>query len=497
MALKNESAQRWVKPKRFEQNLVVIGAGAGGLVSAYIAAAVKAKVMLVEKQHMGGDCLHTGCVPSKALIRSAKLLAEIARAQDFGIKRAAVECDFAEIMQRVQETIAQIAPHDAPERYRALGVQVLTGEARMVSPWEVQVTQPDGSQRSMTTRAIVIAAGARPLIPNIPGLADIPYLTSDTLWQLRTLPKRFLVLGGGPIGCEMAQAFARLGSAVTQVEMAPQLLGREDPEVSELLAARFTQEGVRVLCAHKALAFSVQGNELVLLAEHQGQPLTIAFDQVLLALGRVANVSGYGAEELGLQLAPQGTLAVNAWQQTNYPSIFACGDVVGPYQFTHLAAHQAWYATVNALFGGIKRWRTDYAVIPWVTFTDPEVARVGLNEQQARAQGVAYEVSRFELNELDRALADSEAYGFVKVLTPPGKDKILGVTLVGTHASSLLPEFVLAMKYGLGLRKLLSTIHVYPTQGEAVKAVAGVWQRQHVPSRWLPWLARWWQWRRG
>lgn len=485
----------WNKPTRFDNNLVVIGAGAGGLVSAYIAAAVKAKVTLIEKHKMGGDCLNTGCVPSKALIRSAKFLSHVKRAGEFGIAKADADFDFATVMERVQQIIKTVEPHDSVARYTELGVEVIQGTAKIVSPWEVEVSSADGV-RTISTRSIVIAAGARPFVPPIPGVDKVDYLTSDTVWNLRELPKRLLVLGGGPIGCELTQTFARLGSQVTQVEMAPRIMLREDPEVSELVMARFAQEGVDVRVNHTAKEFAVENDENILLADFQGQTVRIAFDQVLVAIGRAANLQGYGIEELNIALSPRKTIDTNAFQQTNYPNIYAVGDVAGPYQFTHTAAHQAWYAAVNALFGSFKMFRTDYSVIPWSTFTDPEVARVGLNEQDAQAQGIAYEVAHYGIDDLDRAIADSEAHGFVKVLTQPGKDKILGVTIVGEHAGDLIAEFVLAMKHGIGLNKILGTIHIYPTLAEANKYAAGVWKRAHAPVGLLQWLGHYHAWLR-
>jgi len=486
----------WTKPKRFDNNLVVIGAGSGGLVTAYIAAAVKAKVTLVEKHLMGGDCLNTGCVPSKALIRSAKFLSHVSRSAEFGIKTATVDFDFAEVMERVQTIVKTVVPHDSIKRYTELGVDVITGMAKIISPWEVEVKTGDET-RTLTTRSIVIAAGAKPFVPPIPGLEEVGYLTSDNVWNLREKPGRLLVLGGGPIGCELAQAFSRLGCHVTQVEMLPRLMIREDEEVSELVRAKFQQEGIKVLPGTKAQQFFVENGEKILLAEHHGQEVRIGFDQVLLAIGRAANVTGYGIEEMGITLSPRKTIAINDFQETNYPNIYACGDVAGPYQFTHTAAHKAWYAAVNALFGQFKKFRTDYSVIPWSTFVDPEVARVGLNEQEAKEQNIAYEVSTYHINELDRAIADSEAHGFVKVLTPPGKDKILGVTIVGDHAGDLIAEYVLAMKHNLGLNKMLGTIHIYPTMAEANKYVAGVWKRNHAPKKLLEWVKRYHTWRRN
>lgn len=495
--LKNRKIyDQWLKPQRFDNNVIVIGAGSGGLVAAYIAATVKAKVTLIEKNKMGGDCLNTGCVPSKALIRSARWLAQLKRSQEFGIKQAQAEFDFAEVMDRVQAVIKTIEPHDSIERYTQLGVDIVIGEAKIISPWEVQVNT-DAGIKTLTTRSIIIAAGATPFLPSIPGIDSINPLTSDTIWSLRELPKRLLVLGGGPIGCELAQCFARLGSKVTIVEQATQLLGREDPEVSKAVMIGFEQEGINLRLGHTAKEFILENTEKFLITDYQGSLVSIAFDQVLVAVGRVANVNGYGVEALDIILSPKKTIAINAFQETNYPNIYACGDVAGPYQFTHVAAHQAWYASVNALFGQFKRFRTDYSVIPLATFTDPEVARVGLNEVQAKELGISYEVSTYDIGELDRAIADGEAHGFVKVLTLPGKDKILGVTIVGEDAGNLIAEFVLAMKYGIGLNKILGTIHIYPTLAEANKYVAGVWKREHAQQALLRFLERFHAWQRS
>lgn len=487
---------KWQKPRRFDRNLVVIGAGSAGLVTAYIAAVVKAKVTLIEQHRMGGDCLNTGCVPSKALIRSAKLLSHIRRSPEFGIRKAEADFDFAEVMERVQRVIRDVAPHDSVERYTDLGVEVIDGTAKITSPWTVAVTTAEGTQ-TLTTRAIVIAAGARPFVPPIPGLEEVGYLTSDTVWHLRELPERLVVLGGGPIGAELTQAFARLGARVTQVEMAPRILIREDPEVSERVTARFRQEGIRVLVTHQAKRFAVENGEKILIAEHDGADVRIPFDAVLVAVGRVANTTGYGLEELGIPTTRARTVETNEYLQTLYPNIYAAGDVAGPFQLTHTAAHQAWYASVNALFGPFKTFKADYSVIPWSTFIDPEVARVGLNEQEAREKGIPHEVTVYGIDDLDRAIADGEAHGFVKVLTVPGKDKILGVTIVGEHAGDLLAEYVMAMRHGIGLNKLLGTIHIYPTLAEANKYAAGVWKKAHAPQQLLAWVERFHAWRRG
>ena len=485
----------WNKPRRFERNLVVIGGGSAGLVSAYIAAAVRAKVTLVEEHRLGGDCLNTGCVPSKALIRSARLLSQMRRSAEFGIREARAEFDFAEVMQRVQRVIKTVAPHDSAERYSGLGVDVIEGRAKIVSPWEVEITRKDGAVQRLTTRAIVIAAGARPFVPPIPGIEDVGYLTSDTVWNLRQLPRRMIVLGGGPIGCELTQTFARLGAKLTQVEMAPRILLREDPEVSELVTQRFRAEGIDVLVNHKAKQFLVENGENILIAEHAGRDLRIPFDGLLVAVGRVANLSGYGLEELGISTSR--TVDTNEFLQTRFPNIYAAGDVAGPYQFTHTAAHQAWYAAVNALFDPFKKFRADYSVIPWATFVDPEAARVGLNEIEAKERGVPYELTVYGMDDLDRAIADGEAHGFVKVLTVPGKDKILGVTIVGEHAGDLIAEYVLAMRQGIGLNRILGTIHIYPTLAEANKYAAGAWKKAHAPQKLLQWVERFHAWRRG
>jgi pyruvate/2-oxoglutarate dehydrogenase complex dihydrolipoamide dehydrogenase (E3) component/uncharacterized membrane protein YdjX (TVP38/TMEM64 family) len=480
---------RWQRPARFERNLVVIGAGSAGLVSAYIAAAVRAKVTLVEKHRMGGDCLNTGCVPSKALLRSAKLLAQIRRSQEYGIRRAGAEFDFAEVMERVQRVIREVQPHDSVERYTELGVECIRGEAKITSPWTVEV---DG--RVLTTRSIVIAAGARPIVPPIPGIEKVQVFTSDTVWSLRELPPRLVVLGGGPIGSELAQAFARFGSRVTQVELLPRLLAREDPEVSEMVRKRFVEEGIDVLTGHRAARFE---GAKVLVCEHAGSERRVEFDALLCAVGRMPNTAGYGLEALGIPVTQARTVETNEYLQTLYPNIYACGDVAGPYQFTHTASHQAWFAAVNALFGAFRRFRADYSVIPWATFTEPEVARVGLNESEAKAQNVPYEATVYGLGDLDRAIADGEACGLVKVLTVPGKDRILGATIVGEHAGDLIVEFIAAMKHGIGLNKILGTIHIYPTLAEANKYAAGAWKKAHAPQGVLRQLERYHAWMRG
>lgn len=482
----------WDKPKSFERNLVVIGAGSAGLVCAYIAAAVKAKVTLIERDRMGGDCLNTGCVPSKALIRSAKFLSHVRRHAEFGVREASADFRFADIMQRVHDVIERIEPHDSIERYEGLGVEVVRGEARITGPWTVEV---DG--RVITTRHIIVAAGARPFVPPIPGIDDIEYYTSDTIWNLRELPPRMVVLGGGPIGCELAQCFARFGSQVTQIEMLPRIMAIEDEDIGQFVSERLHAEGVDIRTHHKATAFRVEDGDSILVCDHEGEEVRIPFDAALIAVGRAARTSDYGLDRLGIPLTQKRTIEVDEYLQTRIPTIYACGDVIGPYQFTHAAAHQAWFATVNSLFGAFKRFRIDYSVLPHATFTDPEVARVGLSEDEARADGVEYEVTRYDLADLDRAIAEGEGHGVVKVLTVPGKDRILGAAIVGEHAGDLIAESALAMKHRIGLNKILGTVHAYPTLAEATKFAAGEWKRAHAPAGALALLERFHGWQRG
>jgi pyruvate/2-oxoglutarate dehydrogenase complex dihydrolipoamide dehydrogenase (E3) component/uncharacterized membrane protein YdjX (TVP38/TMEM64 family) len=483
------------KPKAYDRNMVVIGAGAAGLVSALIGAGAKAKVTLVESHKMGGDCLNFGCVPSKALIKTAKLMHQMRHSASYGIESAQAKMNFADAMQRVSNVVAEIAPHDSVERFTGLGVDVVLGQAKIVDPWHVQITKADGSVLTLSTRSIVVATGAAPFVPPLPGLAEAGVLTSDTLWELRELPQRLVVLGGGPIGCELAQAFARLGSQVTQIEMLDRIMVREDADVSAYARRALEADGVTVLTGHKALRCEVSGGEKEIVVESGGSEKRIPFDGLLCAVGRSARLKGYGLEELGIPT--QRTIETNEYLQTIYPNIYACGDVAGPFQFTHTASHQAWYAAVNALFGFAKMFKADYSVIPWATFIDPEVARVGLNEQEAKEKGIAYEATRYGIDDLDRAIADSAAHGWVKVLTVPGKDKILGVTIVGEHAGDLLAEYVLAMKHGLGLGKILGTIHTYPTLSEANKYAASEWRKAHLPQGLLRWVERLHAWRRG
>jgi dihydrolipoamide dehydrogenase len=482
----------YTKPKEFDVNLIVIGAGSAGLVSSYIAAAVKAKVVLIEKHKMGGDCLNTGCVPSKALIRAAKAKHMLKHAHELGIENATGEVNLSKVFNRVNQVIRDIEPHDSIERYTKLGVKCVQGDATVVSPYGVMV-----NGRVITAKNIIIATGARPFVPPIPGLDQVSPLTSDNLWSIEEFPQRLLIMGAGPIGCELAQSLQRLGVEVTLVDMSARLMPREDEDVSEYILERFLQEGVRVLLNQQIVGFekSASGSTIASLRNGSGQQ-TVECDRVLVAVGRKANTEGFGLESLGIEISPQGTVVVDEYLRTRFPNIYACGDVAGPYQFTHTAAHQAWYASVNALFGKLKKFRVDYKVIPWATFTDPEVARVGLSEAEAQQKGQEYDVTRYELDDLDRAITDNEARGFVKVLTVKGSDRILGCTIVGAHGGELITEFVTAMKYNLGLNKILGTIHIYPTMSEANKYVAGEWKRAHVSKMTLKILEMFHRWMR-
>ena len=483
---------KYKKPKKFEFNTVVVGAGSAGLVAAYIAAAVKAKVALIEKAKMGGDCLNTGCVPSKAIIRTAKFLSHQKRSKEFGVHTASAEFDFKEVMDRVRSIIGVIEHHDSVERYTGLGVDCFAGHATIESPYCVDV---DG--KKLTTRSIVIASGAEPAVPPLPGIDDVNYHTSDTIWEINELPKRLLVLGGGPIGCELSQAFVRLGSNVTQVQRLPRIMPREDPEYSEMVLKQFIEDGVDVRLEHLAKEFITENGANVLVCEHNGEEVHIEFDTLLVAVGRRARISGFGIDQLGIELSSDRTIEINEFLETNFPNIYAIGDVAGPYQFTHFGAHQATSAATNALLRPFYRRRVDYSVIPWATFTEPEVARVGLNEQEAKQKGIDYEATVYDFKDLSRAIADSEARGEIKVLTPPGKDKILGVTIAGEHAGDLISEFILAMQCGLGLNKILGTIHIYPTLAESVRFVAGNWKRKQVSERTMKILRGFNKWRRG
>ena len=495
---------KYQKPKKFDFNIIVIGAGSAGLVCSYLSATLKAKVALIEKHKMGGDCLNTGCVPSKALIKSAKMLSYAKKAKNYGFQSSKIDFDFKDVMERVQKIIQKIEPHDSIERYTKLGVDCLTGEAEILSPYKVKLRD-----KVYTTRSIVIATGANPRVPPFKGLEKISYLTSDNIWELRTLPQRMIILGAGPIGCELAQCFQRFGSEVTLIEKAPSILFREDAEISDCIYKQFKEEGMNILTSHEADEFHVKenGEKILKLKKEDGSMVEVVFDEVLIALGREANIKGFGLENLNIKTTSRGMIESDAFLSTNYSNIFVCGDVVGPYQFTHMAAHQAYYACINALFRPYINWlpsfvqkkylSVNYNAVPWATYTDPEIATVGLTETMAKTQKINYELTTYPIDDLDRAITDSEDHGFIKVLTAPNSDKILGATIIHTRGSDLISEFILAMTNGLGLNAILKAIHIYPTFPEANKYLAGRWKQAHKPDKVLKWLEKFHQWRRS
>ncbi|HNM02829.1 MAG TPA: FAD-dependent oxidoreductase, partial [Leptospiraceae bacterium] len=412
------------KPDKFDYNIAVIGAGAAGLVTSYISAAVRAKTLLIEKNKMGGDCLNTGCVPSKTLLSAAKKIHLAKKAEQYGLNSAKIDFDFSRIMERVHSVIRKIEPNDSIERYSGLGVECIRGDAKLLSPFEIQI-----GERKITAKNIVIASGAEPFIPDIPGLKDVGYLSSETLWNLKKLPKTFLVAGAGAIGCELAQAFSRLGSKVVLVEAAERILPSEDAKLSSFLYEVFIEEGIEIIASGKILQFekNILGKKAKIQCNDKINE--IFFDEVLICTGRKARTEGFGLEELGIRLTSKGSIEVNSYLQTNYPNIFACGDAAGPFQLTHAAAHQAWYAAVNALFGFAKTFKADYRVMPRTVYTDPEIARVGISEKEALENGIEYEKTEYDIGELDRAVTEGEARGFIQVLTEKRSDRILGVTI--------------------------------------------------------------------
>lgn len=483
------------KPKKFDRNMVIIGGGSAGLVSAIIGSTVKAKVTLVEAHKMGGDCLNTGCVPSKALIKSAKVANQMRNADKYGLEKHNPKVPFKKTIARVMDAVKTIEPHDSVERFTGMGVDVVEGYAKVIDPWTVEIARNDGETQRLTARSIIIAAGAAPFVPPIDGLADSGYLTSDTMWdafaEMDSPPKRTVILGGGPIGCEISQSLARLGSNVTQIEMMDRIMGREDPEVSEVAQQSLEESGVRVLTNHMA----VKVTKDAIVTKHGDHEVEVPYDVIIVAVGRAARLTGYGLEDLGIDTSK--TVVTDEYLATKFPNIFACGDVAGPFQFTHTASHQAWFASVNALFGTFKKFKADYSVIPAVTFLDPEVARVGINEVEAKEQGIEYDVTEYKMDQLDRAISENETKGFVKVLTKPGKDTILGATIVGHNAGEMLAEYTLAMKHKLGLNKILGTIHPYPTMAEGNKFAAGEWKKARKPEKLLSYVEKYHTWMRG
>lgn len=478
-------------PKKFDYNMIVIGGGSAGLVTAYIASTLKAKVALVEKNKMGGDCLNTGCVPSKALIRSAKLIYESKNSKNFGIHSMTAEFEFSDIMSRIRDIIKKIEPHDSVERYTGLGVNCFSEKAEILNPYSVKI-----GAKTFTTKNIVIATGARPTVPKLPGLEKINFWTSENIWEMKELPKKFLVLGGGAIGCEIAQSFSRLGSQVVLIERSHRILSREDTEVSNYIEKQFLNENIQLIKDAQPLSIIIESNKKYLLYKNQSSEYKVEFDEIFLALGRSANVKNFGLEELNIELSDSGGIKADPYLRTNYPNIYVCGDVTGPFQFTHTASYQAWYCAVNSLFSPLKKFKINYDVIPWACFTDPEIARVGLNETEAIKLNIPHQVTKYSIDDLDRAIVDSSDHGFIKVLTKPNSDKILGVSIVGSHASEIITEFITAMKHGHGLNAILNTIHIYPTLSESNKFVAGIWKRNNTATWIFKYLEKFHSWRR-
>lgn len=489
-------AERWKKPKRFDRNLIVIGAGSAGLVSAYIAALAKAEVSLVEAHAMGGDCLNTGCVPSKALLHCARLAHSANDGARYGVNVSDVSVDFPAVMRQVRLAIQMIEPHDSVERFTGLGVDCIKGYARFVDPWTVDIARADGKTQRLSAKSFILATGAAPVIPELPGIEHSGYLTSETLWDAMakraTVPSRMIILGGGPIGCELAQAFQRLGAQVTIVEMAERLLLKEDEQAALLIAQTLWEEKVTLLTGHRAVRFE-NGRNLVV--QGPDGERTLEYDELVIAVGRKPRVAGFGLEELGL--VKDGRLKTDDKLRTDMPHILCAGDVAGNQQLTHGASHEAWYATVNALARPFKSYRADYRVLPRITYTDPEVASVGLTEAEAKAAGIAFDVTRYDLDDLDRAIAEGKLRGFVKILTAKGSDQIVGATIVGAHAGDMLTEITFAMKHKMGLRKIMQVVHPYPTWSEANKYAAGQYGLARQPAALQKWAERWFRWQRG
>jgi pyruvate/2-oxoglutarate dehydrogenase complex dihydrolipoamide dehydrogenase (E3) component len=489
--LENTHPPGWQNPRPAGRyNLVVIGAGTAGLVSAAGAAGLGARVALVERHLLGGDCLNYGCVPSKALLRSARAAAEVARAGEFGVQvPPGTRADFGLAMERMRRLRASLSPTDSAERFRDLGVDVVLGEARFAGADAVEV----GGQRLAFARA-VIATGARAAESGIPGLADAGYLTNETVFSLTELPRRLIVLGAGPVGCELAQAFRRFGSEVDLVNRGPGLLPREDPDAQAILRLQFEREGIRLHLGAQAVRAERAGATRRLVCARDGQELVLEGDAILVGVGRAPNVEGLNLEAAGVAYDARG-VHVDDRLRTSNPRVYAAGDVCSPYKFTHAADAMARVVLQNALFHG--RRRASALVIPWCTYTDPEVARVGLSEEEARQRGVGVRVFRQEMAGVDRAVLDGTTDGFVKMLVREGSDRILGASVVAEYAGEMIAELTLAMTVGMGLGKLAGTIHPYPTQAEAIKKVADAYNRTRLTPlvRWL--FGKWLAWQRG
>ena len=463
-------------------DLIVIGGGSGGLVCAAGGAGLGAKVALIEKKKLGGDCLNTGCVPSKALLRSAHIIHDFKKAKTYGIKESHIQFDFSDIMARVKAIQKAIEPHDSPERFHSLGVDVKFGAYTFKNPHELT-----NGEETLYGKRIVIATGSSPFVPPIPGCEEKKCLTSDSLWHLTTLPKRLVVIGGGPIGSEVAQAFARFGSQVTLIDMAHGILPREDLDLKNFVQKAFLEEGIQFRFNAQLKKVHHSSSSHTVTFEYQGKEETLECDGIFVSVGRKPNVGGLELDKVGIA-THKGGIVINLYCQTTLPHVYACGDVAGPYQFTHFADYQARLILRNALFPG--KTKADYRVVPWCTYTDPELARVGLSQTEAQQKNIPHDVFTYDLSDLDRAVCDSQGQGMVKVLTQKGKDQILGAAIVGFHAGDLLQEFVFAMKHNLGLKSISQTIHPYPTMSEATRRVSDLWMK----SKLTPTLSKLFKW---
>lgn len=460
-------------------HLVVIGAGTAGLVTAAGAAGLGARVALVERGLMGGDCLNVGCVPSKALLHAARVAAGVRTASESGVSVPAPSVDFAQVMARMRRLRAHISPHDSAQRFRDLGVDVFLGQATFDGDRSLTVTSPAAAPSQLQFKKAVIASGARAAAPPIPGLRDVEYLTNETLFSLTELPQRFGVIGAGPIGCEMAQAFARFGSEVFLFDRGQRLLPRDDPRASNLLTEQFRREGIQLVFGADPLHMSpgaMGGIQIV--AEVPGDRQSVSVDQVLVAVGRAPNVEELNLSAVGVGYDASG-IHVNAQLQTDNPHIYAAGDVCSQHKFTHAADFQARLVIQNALFalGPLGRKKHTDLLIPWATYTSPEVAHVGLSQTEAEERGIAFDAYVQELGGVDRALLEGQEHGFVKVLTKPGSDRILGATIVADSAGDLISEVTLAMQGGLGLSQIGATIHPYPTHADALRKLGDQFSR--------------------
>ena len=481
----------WVNPEPTgRHNLVVVGGGTAGLVCAAGAAGLGARVALIERHLLGGDCLNAGCVPSKALIRASRAVHEARNGGLFGVRGGErIEADFTATMERLRRLRAGLARHDSALRFRdQLGVDVFLGQGTFASADSVEV-----EGHTLRFDRAVVCTGARAEIPPVPGLAEAGCLTNETLFALNRLPPRLAILGGGPIGCEMAQAFARFGSQVHLIEHGPRLLGRADPEAGDILHRAFGREGIELHLASRVVAVRVEGEERVVQLEQAGAERDLRVDAILVAAGRAANVEGLGLDRAGVEFDHSG-VRVDDRLRTANPRIFAAGDICSPFKFTHAADAQARIVIANALFPG--RQRASALVVPWCIYTDPEVAHVGLDEAAAASQGIAVTTLTVPLNTVDRAVLDGETEGFARVHLRRGSDRILGATLVGRHAGESISEFTLAMTNGLGLGAIGRTIHPYPTQAEAIRKLADAYNRTRLTPTIKSILSAWLGWRR-